>query len=297
MGLFFKDFDFSIEMMKMRRKYSNQLMEYGLKGEEKVYYQIKSSRNEFLCGYNIRIKQENKKIQFDFIIVSKKCILIIEVKNLLGNLHIDDKGNFIRSIYKKDKIDISGMDNPIIQLEDHIYYFKKFLMENNIDKEVIGYLVMANDKMVITNNYGYKNIIKHDELPKIIEKELMNEQITIEEHKIADLILENDKQYNYYMLSIIKDNIKNQYIPKFINPIDRELYVKLLELRKSIAYKYNIPFCNVFNNIEAERLIEIKPINKEQFLTVKGFKEKKYEMFGEEIIKIFKKFLECGIIY
>jgi hypothetical protein len=35
-------------------------------------------------------------------------------------------------------------------------------------------------------------------------------------------------------------------------------------------------------------LVINKPTTKAEFVGVKGFKEKRYEMFGEEIIKIFK---------
>ena len=64
--------------------------------------------------------------------------------------------------------------------------------------------------------------------------------------------------------------------------------LKLLKIRKEISNSKNMPPCNIFNNREAELLVINKPTTKAEFVGVKGFKEKRYEMFGEEIIKIFK---------
>ena len=66
------------------------------------------------------------------------------------------------------------------------------------------------------------------------------------------------------------------------------MYIKVLEIRKRVGESLNIPLCNVFNNKEAELLIRKKPKTKEEFISIKGFKERRYEMYGEDIIKIFK---------
>ena len=49
-----------------------------------------------------------------------------------------------------------------------------------------------------------------------------------------------------------------------------------------------MPACNIYNNKEAELLVINKPKTKAEFLNIKGFKNKRYEMFGDDIIKIFK---------
>ncbi len=47
-------------------------------------------------------------------------------------------------------------------------------------------------------------------------------------------------------------------------------------------------YCKIFNNRDAERLVLAKPCSKEEFIKVPGFKEKRYQVFGKEIINIFK---------
>ncbi len=286
--MFLKEFDYSIEMQRMKRKYKDKLMYYGLQGEERVAYQLKKVELYTICMYNIRILFSNEKVQIDFVVITHNVIFIIEVKNLLGNLYISEFNEFERELIKNDVVYKTSMDSPFIQMDYQEKIIKKLLISYNLDREIKSILVMANDKMIIKNNSSRKNVIKYDELSNLIEA--INSSCSLDENdfKVANLIMQYDKQYNYNMIKIIKDNIKNQYIPQFKKALDLELYIKILELRKKIAGVINVPVCNIFNNREAEMLVIYKPKTKEEFIRVKGFKEKRYEMFGEDVIKIFK---------
>ena len=286
--MFLKTFDYSVEMQKMRRKFNNKMIEYGLKGEERVAYQLSKMDFELICLYNVRIKVENKRAQFDFLVITRKAIIIIEVKNLLGNLYISKDEKFERNIKINGRTDISSMENPFIQMDNQEEILKIFMKEKHINKDVKSILVMANDKMIIRNNSKRKTIIKYDVLCKYLKELTNHETYTNEELIIGNIIKEHDDEYNYFMLGIIKDNIEKQYIPKFTNYLDFDLYLQIIRFRKEFAIKKQMPVCNVFTNREAERLVIAKPKTKEEFIAIRGFKEKRYELFGEEIIKIFK---------
>ena len=286
--MFIKEFDYSIEMHKMKRKFNDKLINYGLIGEERVAYCLNKIDPYVVCLYNIRMTIGEKSMQIDFLVITCQTIYILEVKNLLGNILITKERNVIRKVMVNKVYNESSMENPFIQMEKHEELLKDFLEKNNIQKRVESILVMANDKMIIENNSNMKNIIRYDELESFIMKNKNRDYYTEEEIKIGKLLLNQDKKYNYFMLNIIKKNIRNQYTPKFENYLDLDLYIKVLEIRKRVGESLNIPLCNVFNNKEAELLVINKPKSKEEFISIKGFKEKRYEMYGEDIIKIFK---------
>lgn len=286
--MFLKEFDYSIEMHKMKRKFNDKLINYGLIGEERVAYCLNKIDPYVVCLYNIRMTIGEKSMQIDFLVITCQAIYILEVKNLLGNILITKERNVIRKVKVNKVYNESSMENPFIQMEKHEELLKDFLEKNNIQKRVESILVMANDKMIIENKSNMKNIIRYDELESFIMKNKNRDYYTEEEIKIGKLLLNQDKKYNYFMLNIIKKNIRNQYTPKFENYLDLDLYIKVLEIRKRVGESLNIPLCNVFNNKEAELLVINKPTSKEEFISIKGFKEKRYEMYGEDIIKIFK---------
>ena len=286
--MFLKDFDYGLVMHKMRRKYKNNLMHYGLIGEERVVYELSKINPICICLYNVRLFVDDSKAQFDFIVILPSFILIIEVKNLLGNLIITEDQSFEREVSINGVTQKSGMSNPFIQMEYQEKVLKEYLLPVNKNKKILSLLVMANDKMIIRNLSSKKNIVKYDEIVKYIKEKETGNILSKEDYEIGEYILKGDKEYNYYIVPIIKRNIMNQYTPEFENYSDLEMFLELIKFRKQYSEKHKMPICNVFTNIEAEELAIKKPQNKEEFVNIKGFKNKRYEMFGEDIIKIFK---------
>ena len=90
-------------------------------------------------------------------------------------------------------------------------------------------------------------------------------------------------------MSSIKTNKKRgKSQPKKIAESD---YISLMKnLRKVISKKYKLyPIYTVYNNEVMEKLIQDKPTTIEELLKIKGFGEKKAQLFGNDIIKFIKK--------
>ena len=102
--MFLKEFDYSIEMQKMRRKFNNKLMNYGLVGEERVAYQLKMMDDYTVCLYNVRMSVKGIKIQIDFIVITKDLLLVGGSGHKTGKNNIDlDKSylnleNYIKNV-------------------------------------------------------------------------------------------------------------------------------------------------------------------------------------------------------
>lgn len=54
-----------------------------------------------LALHDIRLEYEEYTAQFDFILITKKCIYVLETKKLSGNIEINEDGDFIRTIRTK----------------------------------------------------------------------------------------------------------------------------------------------------------------------------------------------------
>lgn len=299
MARFIKDFDYSNELLKIKTKKFNKGEDvkekfvrnaiYGLIGEERVAYQLRISNKDILCFHNIRLKDNKEKIQIDFIVLSKNYVLLIEVKNLFGNIVVHKDNSVDRVIYKKTGREVTGMDNPLIQIENHVQFMDKFLKKHSYTKIVKGILVMANDKTCIINNSNMHNIIKYDMLNEYINRIVKDSKLCNDDYDLARLINDSDIPFSFKNFNKIGYSMLNSYTPKFEKQKDFDLYVELLKIRKQVSEKRHIPFPYIFNNKEAEKLVMAKPLNKEEFFAIPGFKEKRYIMFGEDVINLFKK--------
>lgn len=173
-------------------------------------------------------------------------------------------------------------------------------------------------KNIITKHEHISNILeKYD---RSSEFEFSNKKMV----KIADFILDNviEKDFDYikkFGLNIIKEDvnevvvetedvqveiteiteitenteIKDVEIASTDNSNDtdelqevNELQNDLKKYRRIKAKELKCELYMIFNNVQLESILNVKPTNKEEFISIKGFAEKKYEHFGDDIINI-----------
>lgn len=200
------------------------LLKEGLKGEENVYFQIKNSFIPMLALHDIRLEYNEYTAQFDFILITKKCIYVLETKKLSGNIEINEDGDFIRLLRTKNgKFYREGMESPITQNERHINILKEILRKEELvnNFEIKSLVVIANPKSVIKKSECPKHIkdivIKYDQLNSILKKDFEDESMDrdlLEKYlyNIANFLIRNNKvaTYDYkakYLLD--KDHIIN----------------------------------------------------------------------------------------
>lgn len=117
--------------------------EAGIRGEKRV-------REKFIEFYypegfeiiwNNCLKLGDWPVQMDGLLLTKNVAVIIESKNISGELYfVNDTGEFYR-------IDQNGvktvMDNPAVQVEKHIRFMKSWFHQNRIKMAVDGLLVFT----------------------------------------------------------------------------------------------------------------------------------------------------------
>lgn len=297
-----------------KEKIENEIrkLKIGIEGEKKIEFELTSIHDTpLICLNDIRLEYNNEVAQMDFILVARSSIIVIESKELIGNISIDNEGNFTRTyqtyqnkIYKKE-----GMYSPIAQNDRHIEILKRMLVENKVigkDFPIHSLVVIANDKCIVDKKFAPKAIkeliTKYDQLRFKIQDILKSDEIYDINDKdmqyIADYIYEKNKHIEYDYINKLGLKLKEEK-PEII--IDNtnisevgndDLYEELKKYRYEKAKEKNMlnKVGFIFSNEVLEELILKSPRTKEQFVNIRGLGESKWEEYGEDIIKIISKY-------
>ncbi|MDE5769403.1 MAG: HRDC domain-containing protein [Oscillospiraceae bacterium] len=186
---------------------------YGLNGEKTVLFQLKNSYMPMYILHDLHLQFEDYKAQIDFLVVTRKLVLVLECKRLYGHIYINANGNFIR-ILNFDHSQMEGMESPYTQNERHlklIYTMCRAEQKNVIQR--IGFdrafrkiyrsvIVLANPKTIINMKEApeeIQNIVKRsDELVSYIETLHKNSHVPEmsdkEMREIAEFFLTKDTE-------------------------------------------------------------------------------------------------------
>lgn len=289
-------------------------LEYGIKGEEKIIYELKNSHIPMYILHDINLEYLGFKCQIDYIVVTRNFVYVIESKNLYGNIKIDYKGNFVRSYNINDKEYIEGIYSPIEQNEKHLDLLKFIGYENKkmIDKIIFDKLfykyyksliVLSNPKTILDDkdaSYDIKDkIVKVDRLISYIKEDNKSSNNNFSDKEMFNIansiLLKHQEPFIYYDILYKdyinnKDGLNNKELNNSIN-YDLKLEKELKKYRYYISNKDNIIPYMVFSNKELKLLVENKPKNKDELLKISGFGARKVEKYGKKIIEIIKKYL------
>ncbi len=320
MGLFFKetvflkkDSDLEKELSELENTASktpdnNELNKYiktlkaGIYGEKAIEYELENARIGLYVLHDINLQYEGNNAQIDYVIVSPSKCYIVECKNMIGDITIDNKGQFIRKLPwgKKESI-----YSPLAQAQRHVDVLKKIRDQNNgfIVKALLALskddyfrplVVVSNSNGLLNMKYATKEIknkvIRADQLVDYLQKDidqigLIQQNSKNEMERIANSILS---------LNVPKE--KNNWLDKFQikeeskNDDNSLLENDLLSYRRNESKKRNYPAYYVFNNKQLEALLNEKPSNIASLEKI--LEPVKVKIYGEDILKIIQKYLK-----
>lgn len=307
---FSKDNQLLLDMENLLTKYPNNellkkdimLLKYGLIGEEKVAFELKNSQIPMFILHDIRIEYDDLVAQFDFIAITGQHIYCIETKNLSGDIEIDSEGNFYRLFKNKygKIIKKEGMYNPITQNERHVNLLRKILVDNGVMKTypIKSLIVVANEKTVIDKSKAPQEVVNQlYRADNLIKKMKSEDEIAFKKNDKVNKLVAIMKEIAEFTLEHnvpIKYDLINKYSLEEYNNIQEnvreDIVDELKAYRLNKSKELNVKPYFIYNNEEMERIIDTFPLSKEDFLSIKGFKEKKYELYGEDILNIFKQY-------
>lgn len=156
----------------------------GLDGEKEIAYQLKKANVGMYVLHDVKIKYKDLTAQIDYIIITPVFTYYIECKNLVGNIIVNDKGDFIREYIINGKKVRNGMYSPLRQVEaqrevirkiweDRTSSLKKILASKNFNHYNKVLVVVANHETILNTYKSPKNIknkvIRSDALVRQIQ--------------------------------------------------------------------------------------------------------------------------------
>ena len=308
------------DRVKPQMERDMKLLAYGIAGEDSVAFELNNSYLPIIVLHDLRLEHEGLSAQIDYLIITTKFCLIVECKNLFGNLEVNSRGEFIRELTFNEARKKEGIYSPITQNVRHMEMIKQLRLGNKknplmrvaLEKSFGDFhksvIVLANPKTVINLKRAPKNvkdqIIRSDQLIEYIKR-------LIRENK--DLASSEKEMYEMadFFASLHKENPVDYAEKYFVDGgagqseaiVDKEesggvevgieetqLYQDLKQYRYETSKAEGVKAYYIFNNAQLEALIAAMPRSLDELRKVSGFGEVKCEKYGDAILGIVEKY-------
>ena len=297
-------------LKKLNREYPNNedllselyIVKKGLDGENEIAYQLKKANIGMYVLRDIKLRYQDLTAQIDYVIISPIYTYYVECKNLVGNITVTDKGDFIRELNIDGKRIKKGMYSPLRQVEaqrevvrklwdSNSSNFIKFFGSKYFDYYRRVLVVAANHETILNTSKAPKElqhkILRADALVRQIEYDLNNCKIDdpyktrkdMEQSAQAYIDWSYSEQKNYY------DYYKEKFVGNKVET-NNILKEKLIKFRKARSNEMGIPAYYVFTNDELERLIDMRPKTFEELQNAKILSQIKLVTHGKQIVQV-----------
>lgn len=289
-----------------------KIARYGQQGEHNIAFELKNSGMDMYILHDVFLEQDELSAQIDYIVITRKHVFIIECKNLIGNIEIDNTGAFIRSYELFGKRIKEGIYSPITQNQRHLNVLKeirknskgnfilKAFFEKNFEQNYKSIVVLANPKTYLNARFAPKDVknqvIRADQLISYIKEQdaaADDYKSSSEEMlKLAEFFLaqsrpnKSDYAQKYEEIVAGMESRKTEEQNVSVEGKQSDIVRKLKAFRLEQSRKEKVKPYYIFNDAQMKELIEKNPKNKEELLQVSGFGNVKAEKYGEEIFRI-----------
>lgn len=277
------------------------IIKKGLDGENEIAYQLKKAHIGMYVLRDVKVKFEDLTAQIDYVVITPVYTYYIECKNLVGNITITEKGDFIRELTINGKKVKKGMYSPLRQVEAQrevlrkIWEKKTSLIGKILNSKNFEYyrkvlVVVANPETILNTSRAPKNmkykILRADALVKQIEYDLnhrkkdeyLYSKKNMEKEAQMYLDLSLKEEVNYY------DFYEQKYCQSVKNSLTDNLKERLTELRKSRSMDMKIPAYYIFTNDELDKIVELRPKTIEELSAANILTPIKVKTHGSVII-------------
>lgn len=151
----------------------------GIKGEKQAYKSLQTIRRKHRIIKNVELRHENHGAEIDMVVVVNNAVFLIEVKNSMRDIIIDEKGNYLR--YKFDR-ELSFDKNIGQKMNEKEYLLREVLKNAGYeDVAMQSLLVFTNNSISVENNYEYIRTCFLSDLPHIINNYVDGEYYGLEQ--------------------------------------------------------------------------------------------------------------------
>lgn len=291
-----------------------KLLQYGIKGENALMFELKNSHMPMYILHDLFFELNGLTTQIDYLLVTRKLVVIIECKNLYGNITIDAQGNFSRNIQLGRRYQKTGIYSPVTQNQRHLDMVHELRRETkpallrsafdrHFDESYRSVIVLANPSTYLDMRFAPKEIkdkvIKADGLvsylKRLDEGSGVSKMSDKEMKELADFFLEKNKPYakdyteKYASCADAckdADAEKTLTEPQIQNVEETPLYQALRTYRYNKSREEGVKPYFIYNNDQMKRLIETRPRSMEELREISGFGEVKCQKYGADILRI-----------
>ena len=300
-----------------------KMLSYGIRGEEQIAFELKNSFMPMIILHDLHIEYEGLSAQIDYLVVTRKVFIVIECKNLYGNIEVNNNGEFIRTFDFGGRKLREGIYSPITQNQRHLDLLKKINLDrrsNFLSKKITemffydwykSIVVLANPKTIINMRYAKKEvkdqIIRGDQLVEYIKKLIKESKNPQDSDKALYALAENflglhtpnSKDYTEkYQAQIEKtDASATKDIAETITETpssesleDTPIYKDLRQFRSERSREEKVKPYFLYNNAQMEELIKRMPRSLDEIKQISGFGDVKCQKYGVEILNIIDKY-------
>lgn len=162
--------------------------------------------SKFIIFHDLNFTDGKSTYQIDNLLISPKLALIIEVKNMTGELTFDSIND---QFYQRVGDKIKGYPDPVTQVQRHQSYINKLLAENNFPPVPVDYFIVINNSNAVlvfkgTSPEERKRICKshsfHKRVPLIENAHIENILTNKDLRKLSKLLLKKNIPPTNYIL-------------------------------------------------------------------------------------------------
>ena len=299
-----------------------KLLAYGIVGEESVAFELNNSYLPIIVLHDLRLEHGGLTAQIDYLIITTKFCLVVECKNLFGNLEVNSRGEFIRELDFNGKRKKEGIYSPVTQNVRHMEMIKQLRLANKknplmraaldkyFDDLYRSVIVLANPKTVINLKRAPKDvkdqIIRSDQLIEYIKRLIReNKDLASSEKEMYEMAeffvgLHKENTFDYAEKYLLSDSgeVRDEAVEALpdrveIDITETPIYQALKQYRYETSKAEGIKAFYVYNNLQLEALIATMPANLDELRKVSGFGDVKCEKYGKEILSIILRYSNC----
>lgn len=282
-----------------------KLLSYGISGEENVAFELKNSYLPIIVLHDLRLEYEGLSAQIDYLLITPKLCLVVECKNLFGNITINNKGEFIRELSYNGRRHKEGIYSPVTQNSRHMEMIKRIGADNKSNvllrkafekyfaENYRSVIVLANPKTIINTKYAPKvikdQIIRSDQLITHIKK--LNKESKNLALSEKDMYKQAEFFMRYHKENPVDYTQKYALDPEEANILveDTAIFKELKRYRNETSQAEGIKVFQVFTNAQLIEVIAAMPTSLGELKKVSGFGEVRVAKYGEAILKIVEK--------
>jgi hypothetical protein len=296
----------SIDSKKIEQQI--RMLEIGKAGEQSLLFELKNSFLPIMILHDVYIEHKRLNAQFDFIVVTRQFFMVIEVKRYYGNITVNEKGEFIRTVNRGSRIVFKeGMYNPVRQVERQVEILRSLLIDHKvIERTPIRYAVaFANAKTVIDLKNAPKEVkdkvFRSDGIVSFLKSELEKKSPVhfldnrmrefaeyIKGQHIDKYVIEEpgEPEFSFYTEEEVPVAATVEKMSEVVS--NEGLELRLKEFRKKISNESGHKAFYIFTNKTLDNLVEKRPTTLEDLRKIPGIGDKKVEEFGEELVRIIR---------